>query len=240
MAITPFLAMTAAEMGNCAHLPPKIAWMACHFSPYGRGLSNLPPSLPEGSVLMVDDMTPMHGHDPEIITQQLMDVMQHQRLTGILLDFQRKEIPEEAELAAYLTQALPCPVIMSEHYADHTSVFLSPVPLSVPLQDYLSPWKGKDIWLDLGCWGEILTLTEEGCQSSPLPPWELPEEGFMEEILHCHYRITEKRSAIEFTLWRTEEDLSALSKEAEELGISNAVGLNQELKNYFYIAKAAV
>lgn len=229
MAITPFLAMTASELEKCTHLPSKIAWMACHFSPYGRGLSNLPPALPEGSLLIVDDMTPIHGHDPEIITQQLMEVTNQQTLTAILLDFQRRESPEEAELAAYLTQALPCPVIVSECYADHSSIFLSPVPLSVPLQNHLSPWKGNDIWLDLGCWGEILTLTEAGCQISPLPPWELPEEGFCEESLHCHYRITEKNTAIEFTLWRTEEDLQELLEEAEELGVYHTVGLYQEL-----------
>ena len=60
MAIAPFLAMTAAEMQNSSQLPPKIAWMACHFSPYGLGLSNLPKELPSDSLLMVDDITPPH------------------------------------------------------------------------------------------------------------------------------------------------------------------------------------
>ena len=46
MAITPFLAMTAAEFRKKEDLPDKIAWMACHFSPYGLGLSNLPQRLP--------------------------------------------------------------------------------------------------------------------------------------------------------------------------------------------------
>ena len=64
MAIAPFLAMTGAEMRNNSVLPDKIAWMACHFSPYGTGLSNLPKNLPAGSLLMVDDITPPHGHDP--------------------------------------------------------------------------------------------------------------------------------------------------------------------------------
>ena len=46
MAIRPFLAMTAAEIRGTETLPPKTAWMACHFSPYSTGLSNLPKDLP--------------------------------------------------------------------------------------------------------------------------------------------------------------------------------------------------
>ena len=52
MAITPFLAMTAAEIEHSTPLPPNVAWMACHFSPYGAGLSNLPKNLPAGSLLI--------------------------------------------------------------------------------------------------------------------------------------------------------------------------------------------
>ena len=48
MAIGRYFAMTAAEIRGCSALPAGIAWMACHFSPYGTGLSNLPPELPEG------------------------------------------------------------------------------------------------------------------------------------------------------------------------------------------------
>ena len=58
MAIAPFLAMTAAETRNHSVLPPKIAWMACHFSPYGLGLSNLPQRLPPHALLLLDDITP--------------------------------------------------------------------------------------------------------------------------------------------------------------------------------------
>ena len=84
MAIRPFLAMTAAEIRNTAILPSRTAWMACHFSPYGRGLSNIPSVLEEGSLLILDDITPIRGHDPEVITQQLMQAMEHLRVSGIL------------------------------------------------------------------------------------------------------------------------------------------------------------
>ena len=71
MAIRPFLAMTAAEIRGTETLPPKTAWMACHFSPYSTGLSNLPKALPPGSMVILDDITPIHGHDSETIAAQL-------------------------------------------------------------------------------------------------------------------------------------------------------------------------
>jgi len=233
MAMIPFLAMTPAEIQNSLALPSKIAWMSCHFSPGGRGISNIPSSLPAGSLLILDDLTPFCGHDPEEITRQVMPCIQEASPFGILLDFQRPENRDTAELASYLSEVLPCPVITSEVYAGKGPVFLPPVPLSIPLQEHLSPWSGREIWLDLGCWGEILTLTGEGCKSAPLSPWELPEDGFPEERLHCHYRITVSEASAEFILWRTADDLSALLEEAESLGVVGSVGLFQELYPFF-------
>lgn len=230
MAMRPFLAMTAAEIRDNATLPSKIAWMACHFSPYGRGLSNLPCTLPEDSLLMVDDITPIHGHDPEIITRQLIQCRELWNLHGILLDFQRLENPETTELVQYLSKALPCPLAVSEGYADAADlpIFVSPVPPSTSLQEHLSKWTNREIWLDISTWGELLTLTEEGCKAISLSPWEFPEEGFSEERLHCHYKAEQTSSGIRFTLWRTQDDLSGFLEEAQSLGIVNAVGLYQE------------
>ena len=71
MAMDVFLAMTAAEIYGNRNLPANIGWMACHFSPYGTGLSNLPKRLPASSLLIVDDITPIRGHDPPYILDQL-------------------------------------------------------------------------------------------------------------------------------------------------------------------------
>lgn len=232
MAIRPFLAMTAAEIRNTAILPSRTAWMACHFSPYGRGLSNIPSVLEEGSLLILDDITPIRGHDPEVITQQLMQAMEHLRFSGILLDFQRTGNRETADLAAYLSNALPCPAAVSQCYAESADcpVFLSPAAPSVPLKAHLSPWQNREIWLDVSPWGEVLELTEEGCRNTPLPPWEAPAEGFSDETLHCHYQITETETSARFTLWRTEKDLLQFLEEAAALGVTQAVGLYQELQ----------
>lgn len=234
MPIQPFLAMTGAEMWNLAEIPRESAWMACHFSPYGRGLSNLPRELPPGCLLMVDDITPIHGHDPEVIAVQLRERVEALRLSGILLDFQRPGSQETAALVKELSGVLPCPVAVSDLYAVDCDcpVFLPPVPPSVPLEEHLSPWTGREVWLDISPGGEVITLTGDGARTVSLP-FPAPEmQGFAEENLHCHYRIDSGEDAVIFTLWRTREDLEGLILEAENLGVANMVGLYQELSPY--------
>lgn len=234
MAIAPFLAMTAAEMYGFSTLPPKIAWMACHFSPYGLGLSNLPKDLPSGSLLMVDDITPPHRHDPQLIAEQLSRCVDAFQCAGVLLDFQNRGCEKTQSIAEYLTGALPCLTVVSDGYARDLDcpVFLPSVPLSMELCTYLEPWKGREIWLEAGLDGEILTLTEEGCEaiSLPCPDWEA--EGFSDDRLHCHYTIETTEKSVRFTLWRTTNDLEELLAEAEALGVVGAVGLYQELGRY--------
>ena len=74
----------------------------------------------------------------------------------------------------------------------------------------------------------MITLTENGSVITPLSPAEVPEKGQTEEALHCHYHVTLKDNAAEFTLWRTREDLASLLEEAQQLGIFTSVGLFQE------------
>ena len=232
MAIRRYLAMTAAEIGNCAALPPNIGWMACHFSPYCTGVSNLPRAMPPGSLLIFDDMTPIHGHDPEYIAAQLTACVEDLSCAACLLDFQRPESQETTAVAKQLVSALPCPVAVSEPYAQDLDcpVFLPPPPPDTPLTDYLQPWQGREIWLEMALGGTILTLTEQGCSRAPLPLGDATGGGFPENHLHCHYSIQSEEDTAQFTLWRTREDLEDLLKEAEALGVTTAVGLYQELE----------
>ena len=234
MAITPFLAMTAAEMYASSSLPEKVAWMACHFSPYGTGLSNLPKAMPPGSLLMVDDITPPHRHDPVLIAEQLSACVETFPCSGVLLDFQRSGFEETQAIAGYLAQALPCPTVVSSSYAEDLDcpVFLPPVPPSVCPEDHLLPWNGREIWLEIGLDGEILTLTETGCNGTSLPCPDLDADGFSDDVLHCHYTIETTEKAARFTLWRTKEDMEQLLAEAEALGVVGAVGLYQELHGF--------
>ena len=229
MGIPCYLAMTAAEMGDFSAVPEHMAWMGCQFSSWNAGLSNLPQWLPPGAVLTLNDSFPLAGHDPERIAGELRGAVEAFSCAALVLDFQRPGDPETEALAARLTE-LPCPVAVSLPYArEDLAVLLPPAPLSVPLEEYLSPWRDRDIWLELALDGEIITLTEEGAQGIPLPYPDRAAEGFREEALHCHYRAELKKDRAEFTLWRTVEDLHDLTEEAEKLGVKALMGLYQEL-----------
>lgn len=230
MANGTFLAMTAAEIREKTDLPKKIAWMASHFSPYGTGLSNLPRTLPPGSLLILDDITPIRGHDPQRILEQLAECVQVLSCSGILLDFQRPGIPETAALVDILTGGLPCPVAVSHCYAALGTfpVFLPPVPPCEVPEAYFAPWSGREIWLELALEGMEITVTEKGSCCTPLPLPSHRETDHCEESLLCHYRCTVQEDVVTFTLHRKEEDLEHLIAEGEKFGVTNTVGLYQE------------
>ena len=164
MALPLYLAQTAQEMaGN--PLAQGTAYLACHFSPGGQGLSNLPEWLPEGSMLILDDSNPMDGHDGSLILKQLTEIITRNNCESLLLDFQRQDVPGQWDLAKLLTGFLPCPVGVSELYAQGLScpVFLPPVPPDRPFVDYLAPWQGREIWLEAALDGITLILTESRC-----------------------------------------------------------------------------
>ena len=228
MALPLYLAQTALEMeGNSLSGP--LAFMACHFSPGGKGLSNLPAELPPGAILILDDSTPMDGHDPDLILKQLVQGISQHRCEALLLDFQRRDIPGQKPLAKLLCEALPCPMGISEAYSQGLAcpVFLPPVPPDMPLGEYLTPWRGREIWLEVALDGLTLTLTQTGCTAAPL--WDVPEEGQADKRLHCHYTVEKAEDSAIFHLWRTRQDLDALLREAEALGVTKAIGLWQEL-----------
>ncbi|MDO5544845.1 MAG: hypothetical protein Q4F81_03305 [Eubacteriales bacterium] len=232
MPIPHYLAMTGAEMAGNFMFPHHTAWMACHFSPSGTGLSNLPKWLPDDSLLILDDSTPMHDHDPEKVAAELGGCMERLPCVGLLLDFQRPDEEQAQKLAEYLCQALPFPVVVSELYADGLDcpVFVSPISPDEAMESRLSRWHGREVWLDTTMEGLEIVLTEKGAASAPLPPWERPDGGLEDKGLHCHYHISLDPDKAVFTLWRTPEDIAAQLDEAESLGVTAAVGLYQEFR----------
>lgn len=229
MSIVPYLAMTAAEFGAAPSLPEKIGWMACHFSPYSTGLSNLPERLPKGSLLILNDRTPIHGHDPRRVADTLAGILAKADCCGLLLDFQEPHIPELQDMAGFLAKNLSCKVIISQAYAlEKHPVFLPPVPPDTPLADYLAPWKNQEIWLEAALDGIEYRITQEGSKALPCLG-EAPQGAQADRSLHCHYQIEELENAYRFRLFRTKEDLAALLAEADTLGVTSAVGLYQEL-----------
>lgn len=232
MAIPQYLAMTAAEMSRTAPLPQHPAWMACHFSPYSTGLTNLPAALPPDSLLILNDRTPIHGHDPERVCQQLQELLHRFACRGLLVDFQNPPCPESLALAEFLAEHLEFPMGISPEYPIETpAVFLPPVPTDVKLCDYLSKWGSREIWLEAALEGQDITLTPQGAVYSPNRRRDF-DHVHAEDRLHCHYSIQDSPGGLVFHTWRTPEDLESLIKEAETLGVTQTVGLYQELGRY--------
>ena len=231
MPITCYLAMTGGEFLYTEQLPEKIAWMACHYSCYGTGLSNLPAELPEGSLIIINDRTPPCGHDAALIAQQLQQLYEELKPFGFLLDFQRPDYPENREVAQAAVSALPCPVAVSELYAQGLScpVFLPPPSVDTPLCKHIAPWAGRQVWLEVALQTEIFTITEQGCTAIPGPDIPLPEPFFEEPALYCKYHWTLENNKAIFTLQRTKKEIDTLLQNAE--GVDLAVGLFQQFRS---------
>jgi hypothetical protein len=229
------LAMTAAEYLGTEVMPKNMAWMACHYSGSGLGLSNLPQTLPPDSVVIMDDSAPPQEQDPELILHQLKALTQQLQVSALLLDFQRPDITENAQLAALLVSRLPCPVCVSGHYAMDLDcpVFLPPPLLHQPLADHLAPWKGREIWLEAALEAEEITVTAEGSTVTPLPFLPLAENSFVSEELHCRYRIRVEDDRAVFTLARDGEMIKSLLASSKRQGVTQAVGLYQQLGSNF-------
>lgn len=230
MALPLYLARTAAEFSHRVQPQEKLAWMACHFSSYGLGLSNCPYELPPGSMLIVNDRIPLHGHDPKTVVQELECMAEELQAACILLDFQRPGCGETARMAQAITSALSVPVAVSELYAGALDcpVFLPPVPADVSVETHLAPWQGREIWLEAALEGITWTVTEQGSRPGPLP--RIPDRGLENADLFCHYRVECFDDRAEFSIWRTRADLDALLEKANRLGVTQAVGLWQELR----------
>ncbi len=228
MEIPLYLSMTAAEFAQCRKLPAHTAWMACHFSPYSTGLTNIPAYLPKGSLLILNDRTPIHKHDPIQIRQILEEIVSSFDCCAVLLDLQRGNSPEAKEIIKQLL-TLPCPVCISDIYAKELNcpVFLPPVPLTLSPEEYLKPWKGREIWLDTALEGAVFTLNKHGCQIAQQSfDHELP---FREDQLFCHYRTEAHSEIVQFYLQRTKQDIQDLLQHSAAFGVTTGVGLWQEL-----------
>ena len=223
-----FLAMTGAEIAQYA--PKRAAYMACHFSAYGCGLSNPPERLPEGSLLLLDDSTPIAGHDPQTVADQLNSLAEIFPLKAILLDFQRPPNVHARRMAETLLQAVSAPVAVTENYCRDLDcpVFLGPPPVNKSLHAHLLPYTKRGVYLEIAPESRRFTITATGSHKSVLPR-SAPPLPLYDEKLMCHYRVEVSTDRAVFTLSRTQEDLGALTRQAYELGVLGVVGLYQEL-----------
>ncbi len=219
----PYLAITGRE----PVLPPKPAWMACRFASNGTGLENLPQWLPEGAVLMVDDSRPPMGHDPQQIAQEVLHAVQKHHCSALLLDFQKPDNPQTENIAQAILEKLPDAVLSLPYANGHCGIFLPPVPLTVSIEDYLLPYKGRDIWLEATIDAQAVTVTAEGTTLTPCSPISEERLIHQEPSLFCHYYIDIQQDTALFHLQRTKRDLHALI--AQLPSAVHCVGFYEEL-----------
>ncbi len=222
-----YLAMTGAEFAANSPADACIAWMACHFSSYGTGLSNIPQDLPAGSMLILNDRIPVAAHDPERIARQLAEAAEGLQCSRILLDFQRPGEALTLQIAQAVIGAAPCPVGVSALYAEGLPcpVLLPPVPLLTEPEACFSPWGDREIWLELAVEALEITVTPDGSLARPCPVPSIPLPH-RDPALLCHYGIFPGENQLMFLLHRTREDLQALLSHPK---VTCAVGLWQEL-----------
>lgn len=234
MVLPLYLAMTAAEMFSRCSLPSRFAYMACHFSPYTQGITNIPDQLPPGAMLILNDRMCCKGHSADLVVSQLLEVITRQNCESVLLDFQRPPEIESLTMVNTIIQSLPCPVAVTEGYGTGHScpVFLSPAPMHMPLSEYLEPWTGREIWLEAALCQEVITVTDGGTEYTPVFPTGELTGGFYEETLRCMYHTEVTPEQIRFTLFETPETLEQKLEHAHSLGVSRAIGLWQELGTF--------
>ena len=221
-----YIAMTAEEIYTAQVLPPYIAWMACHFSPYGTGITNLPQQLPKESMVILNDRIPPNGHDKQYIADQLNAL----QCSSYLLDFQRVGSSETEDLTSYLTEQLIGPVGISQPYMHCCN---SPVLIDLPphrkLIDTVAQLPNRELWLEVATDSALVTISESATKIEQNIAFLSEGSYFDDSKLHAKYRIQVNRDCAQFHFLRDTGHLKALMQEAQTLNIKTAVGLYQQL-----------
>ncbi len=238
MDIKCYLAMTAAEYISATDIPDNLAWMACHFSLYGTGITNKPLSLPRGSMLILNDRIPPHRHNRKSIAEQMNQVIEENQCAFVLLDFQQKFNSETQEIAAYLTSNLSVPTGVSETYAADLdcAVFLNALPLRTPISKAVSMWKGRKLWLEIATDSEDVYISQD---KSIIKHCDkvITDEHYKSTELHCKYTIEAEADTANITIQRDFNNLSELMLDASQSGVELFIGLYQQLATYNFHTK---
>ena len=196
-----------------------LAYMACRFDPHGTGLVGLPQKLPEQSLILVDDLHPIGRHDPALVTGQLQQLCKKFHPAGLVLDLQRPKTAPAAAMCKAIVACTQLPVAVTAPYAQNLNcpVFLT-APLGKKLSQLLTPWKGREIWLDIPL-GQLTqgTPSDQSCAAISCWQWD--------RFLCCGYAKTGENT---YTLCRNKALLPKILEEAARLGIPKALVLYSE------------
>ena len=227
MALPLYLAMTGEEIAACP-LPAHLAYMACHFSVYGKGLQDLPAQLPEGSMLILDDRIPVWDHDPQLVADALLQSLWRLGCGSLLLDLQRPGNRRTEEIVRRIAAGIAIPWAVTEPYGTglDCAVLVGAPPPNQPL--CAGRWEGRELWLEVAVETVQYTVTETASTAAQLSqaPDSYPRK---DDRLCCSYDVEVLTDKAIFTISRTWEDLQKLMAQAEKLGFARGVGLYQQL-----------
>lgn len=225
MEIRWYPAMTAEEIAQMQIPPEHYAWMAAHFDPKGTGLMDLPETMPENGLLILNDEIPYSGQDGERICTALKVFSENQKIYGILLDFQRPVQAALKEIIKQIVASVPCPVAAAESYGIRGIIPFIPMPeLTQPPEEYFRSRKGS--WLEVYKQAKTYRINCTGCDAVNGKP---SSRGLSDSALCVHYDTVVNADYADFTLWRDTEDHRRVLEIAQAAGIDTAVGLYQEL-----------
>ena len=145
-----------------------------------------------------------------------------------LLDLENPRCPE----AQALLEGLPCPAAVPPGMGDGP-VFLPPCPLHVPLERWLAPWQGREIWMEAAMQRQTVTVDGAGMTASPPEPAEDPAGGFRSGELRCRFLQDISPDRAVFTLFDTPQTLEEKLDAAASLGVTRAIGLYAELGRHW-------
>lgn len=212
--------------------------MSAHFSPSDSGLSNLPPALPTGSILILDDQIPWADHDMERVCQELTHVLLRDKAYGLLLDFEREPCEQTlllARAAAQCCREIGCAIAMPEAYRGDTegACFLPPLPCTVPVDTVNLP-RGP-IWLDAAPTAAVARIGSEGVSLTPADPLELSARGkkhtvFFDGSIGSFYYSRQADREVEAFLYDTPE---TIEKKLERLPIALAIAAWRESRAFW-------
>lgn len=223
MAIPRILAMTAEEIRHTAPTPQNAAYFGCCFS--ADGSIRLPDHLPSGGGLILDDRIPIPDTDHSVLAGKLKAL----NPKFVILDLQRQPNIAAEKLIRALTE-LPCPIALPPPYANgrRDPVLLPPLPPHTPVEEHLSPWLDREIWLELALDATQITVTAGGSTVASFTHAISRTDPHRDSMLHCHYKITRQPDAIVFYCYRTREDVEALLRSPLPPNVTHTVALFQE------------
>lgn len=228
MDLSIYLAFTGAELEAMLNHKGKTAWMGCHLSAYGSGITPPPAALKHCDLLVLTDETPPDGHDPKRVAGEFWAQAQALGCERILLDFQRPPTEESHRIIHQVMKNVTVPVGVTPSYAAQLDcpIFLPPPPLWTPLQEALSPWAGREIWLEIAPEDGCVTLTKDG---STYTPCEAKKAYTFSDPGLCLSYCTEvsfDRATV--YLHRDISNIAKWLEHAFSLGIRTAIGLYQQ------------